>query len=319
MRADEHTRAVVERDGVVAALLAGAEGIDEAVSVLDRAESAAGVPLVDETERARLRSLATGADGRPPHWHSVLARSAGEPVGYAGIVVPEPGGQATADIAVDRAAQPCEPTLRVLFDALLAVAAEHGAGRVVVWVRHAAPSDVACAEAAGLEIDRRLAVMHRSLDGTIPPADLPPDVDLRPYRPGTDDDAVVGVLAAAYTGTPDAGWDRSRLAARRAMPWFDGTDLLVAAGPDGEVVGLHWTKRRGGGVGEVYNLAVAPAAQGRGLGEGLLRAGLHHLRRSGCDRVLLWVDGDNERAIDLYTGHGFAEVWQDLAFARSLP
>lgn len=318
MRADEHVQAVVERDGVVATLLAGSQRIDEAVAVLDRAESAAGVPLVDEAERARLRALAEGTDDRPPHWHSVLARRSGEPVGYAGIVVAASGSEATADVAVDRMVQPCEPTLRVLFDALLEVAAGHGAGRLVVWVRHADPTDVDCAEAAGLTVDRRLVVMRRGLDTPVPPADLPPGVRLRAYRPGEDDDAVVGVLAAAYDGTPEAGWDHARLAARRTMPWFDPQDLLVAVAPGGEAVGLHWTKRRSSRVGEVYNLAVAPRMQGRGLGRALLRAGLRHLAARGCHRVLLWVNEDNRDAIELYTAHGFAEVWQDVAFARDL-
>ena len=79
---------------------------------------------------------------------------------------------------------------------------------------------------------------------------------------------------------------------------------------------MHWTKRRGEGVGEVYNLAVAPDGQGHGLGRRLLDAGLRHLRGIGCGEVLLWVDLANEAAIRLYTTAGFTARWEDIAFIR---
>ena len=54
--------------------------------------------------------------------------------------------------------------------------------------------------------------------------------------------------------------------------------------------------------GEVYVVAVNPKAAGRGLGTVLTRAGLQHLRDQGLDSVLLYVDGDNDPAVAVYSG-----------------
>jgi len=72
-------------------------------------------------------------------------------------------------------------------------------------------------------------------------------------------------------------------------------------------------KRRGDGVGEVYNLAVDPAAQGRGLGPLLLDAGLAHLFATGMRDVVLWVDATNTRALALYRSRGFTHRWDDVS------
>ena len=92
----------------------------------------------------------------------------------------------------------------------------------------------------------------------------------------------------------------------------------MARTADGDVAGIHWTKRRDDETGEVYNLAVHPGAQGGRLGAVLLRAGLAHLQECGCRRVMLWVDLANERAVRLYTAQGFEVAWEDVALGRSL-
>ena len=57
--------------------------------------------------------------------------------------------------------------------------------------------------------------------------------------------------------------------------------------------------------GEVYVVAVNPKAAGRGIGKVLTGAGLAHLRDLGLPKVILYVDGDNDPAIAVYTGQGF--------------
>lgn len=299
-----------------AVVLNGRDGIEDAVVLLDRAEEAAGVPLVDESERHRLQELAQSRLERPGHWHSVLARRGRAAVGYAGIVLDGDGAPASADVALDRSSTPCAPVLAVLLESLRTLATEHGADRLRIWLRHATAPDVSCAANDGFFIDRRLGVL--GVDLTEPPVvSAPPDgVDIRPFEED-DADEVVDVLASAYEGTPDAGWDRAQFDSRRDMPWYRDEDLLVAV-RDGHIEGIHWTKRRGARVGEVYNLAVRPAAHGNRLGGALLEAGLRHLYEVGCRRVLLWVDLSNERALRLYVSHGFSTQWEDLALGRTL-
>lgn len=320
MQADEHQDIVAEVDGVAARVLQGDTGVDAAVALLDRAEAAAGAPLVDESERARLEDLAEGDGDRGGHWHSVLARRDGEVVGYAGLVLPGPDAHAEAlargDIAVDRDHTPCGPVLQALLAAVEVLGWRHDARRLQVWLRHATEDDLRCAADAGFMLDRRLGVLTRSLT-QLPPVPAPADISIGPFTE-RDADAVVDVLAAAYSGTADGGWTRERFDHKRGYDWFDPDDLLVARRPDGGVAGLHWTKRRGAGVGEVYNLAVHPDAQGDRLGAALLLAGLEHLRTVGCDEVILWVDMANAAATRLYTTVGFEVAWEDVALGRDL-
>ena len=56
-------------------------------------------------------------------------------------------------------------------------------------------------------------------------------------------------------------------------------------------------------------MAVAPEAQGRGLGKSLTLAGLHHL--AGVDEVLLYVESDNLPALAMYERLGFSHASDD--------
>jgi mycothiol synthase len=314
-----HDDVIAQRDDVTARVLSGAEGVDDAIALLDEAESHVEVPLVDEAERERLHALANGDAGRAAHWHSLLARRDGAAVGYAGVLLPDtPGAPATGDVAVSREHGPCGPVLSVLLAGLESLGRQHVAGRLEVWIRHAQPDDVVCATDGGYGVDRRLGVLGRSLTGGPTHAQDLPNLTVRPYRPEVDDAGVVAVLAASYEGTADDGWDRARFRERRELPWFRAEDLLVAEDEHGSIGGIHWLKRRSETVGEVYNLAIHPEAQGWGLGATLLAAGLDHLRQVGCTEALLWVDLANERAVRLYTSQGFVTRWEDVALARTL-
>jgi mycothiol synthase len=301
-----------ERDALTIDLLDDPADARRALAFLASAAAAADAPLVDETEEARLDRLASGA--RDPGWYPLLARRAGMPLGYAGVVLPGgPGGTARGDVAVDRDHPGFTDTTAALFAALRRLVAERaGAGRLCLWLRHATDADVAAAAGAGNRVDRRLEVLGRDTSQPVPPPHLPDNVRVRAFHPG-DAGEVVALLAAAYAGTPEESWDRDRFEARRRLDWFAPDDLLVAEDEDGGLAGLHWTKRRPDGRGEVYNLAVHPTRHGSGLGRALLRAGLRHLHGRGCEEVILWVDQANRAAVGLYTAEGFTRRWVDLA------
>lgn len=316
MQAAEHHDVVARVGDVDARVLRGDDGVEAVVALLDRAEQAAGAPLVDEAERARLDDLAEGHGDRAGHWHSVVARRDGAVVGYAGLVLPSEGQVARGDVAVDREHRPCEPALRALLAAADVLGRRHDAARLQVWLRHATEADLHCAAAAGYALDRRLGVLVRGL-ARLAEVAVPDGVTIRAFAEADADD-VVEVLAAAYADTPDGGWTREVFDHKRGYDWFDPADLLVARGPDGRMLGLHWTKRRDPDTGEVYNLAVHPDAQGGRLGAALLHAGLHHLHAIGCHEAMLWVDLANERAVRLYTAQGFEVAWEDVALGRVL-
>ncbi|MFU8841446.1 MAG: GNAT family N-acetyltransferase [Nitriliruptoraceae bacterium] len=296
---------------------------DEAAGVerfLATAEEDVGGPVVDESEEERLRALLHG-ERRSASWRSALLYSEGHEVAYTAIVLPYAARSAvaTGDIVVRRRLRDPATVTAAALRAARGLVSGTDVRALQLWIRSVGPAELDGIEVAAGTLERELLVLARSL----------PAVDatgrealeelwasggrIRSYVPDRDDVAVVAVLAEAYEGTDDGGWDLDRLAARRRYAWFDPEDLLLAEDADGRVLGLHWLKPRGGGEGEVYNLAVRPGAQGRRLGPALLQAGLDHLADLGCDRVVLWVDAANVRAVRLYQRHGFSVRSTDVA------
>ena len=78
-----------------------------------------------------------------------------------------------------------------------------------------------------------------------------------------------------------------------------------------ELRGFHWTKQHSAELGEVYVVAIDPAAQGQGLGRVLTLAGLRHLHGLGVGEVLLYVESDNLPAVHVYSGLGFDHAPSD--------
>jgi ribosomal-protein-alanine N-acetyltransferase len=70
---------------------------------------------------------------------------------------------------------------------------------------------------------------------------------------------------------------------------------------------------------DVQTLAVAPAAQGSGVGSLLLAALLAEAARRGCPSVLLEVRADNLPAHRLYRRHGFQRVAVRRGYYRPGP
>lgn len=285
-----------------------------ALRFLDRERGNVDAPVVDEAERARLLELAEGRS-TPGHEPAVIRR-AGAVLGYLGVLV-EGADTARGDLAVAGAGEGAA-SLPAGLEAAVALGRDAGVARLELWLRRVDDDVVDRATALGFVVERRLAVLGRTLEAPPSQAPLPDGVSIRGSRPD-DERAIVRLLADAYAGTAEAGWDLEAFRARQAYDWFDPADLLVAVDDAGVIVGLHWTKRRSDVVGEVYNLAVGSHARGRGLGRALLTAGLAHLHRRGAEEVLLWVDTANEPAVELYASQGFRIRWEDVAFGRELP
>ncbi|MFF2455020.1 mycothiol synthase [Isoptericola sp. NPDC058082] len=205
-----------------------------------------------------------------------------------------------------------------------------------VWAHGDLPAAQAFAAARGYEVARELLVLARPLGPDDAARDVPdlPGLALRTFRPGADDDAWVRLNARAFADHPEQGrLTVADLQDRRREPWFDadGFFLVVPAddpsdGAAGEPLGYLWTKVENdqpsgaqdgeGRSGEIYAVGVSPDAQGRGLGRALTAVGLRHLARTGCDRAVLYVDGDNAAALATYAGAGFERAAVDVQYAR---
>jgi mycothiol synthase len=185
-----------------------------------------------------------------------------------------------------------------------------GEGPVTAWSHNDHPAAAALAARFGLRRARELWVMRRAAAEPLPALALPDDVTVRGYV-ATDRDEVLRVNAEAFAHHPEQGsMDAEDLAGRMAEPWFDPAGLLVADSGE-RLLGFHWTKQHSRELGEVYVVAIDPAAQGRGLGRALTLAGLRHLRELGVGELLLYVESDNAPAVRVYAGLGFTHAAAD--------
>ena len=295
-------------------------------------EAVSGVPPVDEDERRRLAGLPPIRDPAW-HWGAHLVDAGGVPVAYAGIRMPpmraEGGTEAgdacagRVDLAFDRARPDAQQALAAVLGhvRLHAGSADPAGpcGPLEAWLRGATAEDLATAAAAGFHETRRLHVLGVTAEAmTIAGGlEVPDGMRLRSFDATAPDDAaaVVRLLTRAYASSDasSGGFDE-RFPVLRATDWFRAEDLLLLEDvASGGIRALHWMKRRGGAVGEVYNLAVDPSAQGLGFGALLLDAGLAQLLETGAREVVLWVDAANAPAIALYRSRGFAERWDDVS------
>jgi mycothiol synthase len=184
--------------------------------------------------------------------------------------------------------------------------------KVDAWSHCDHPGAARLAELFGIARERELVVMRRSLTD-LQPVETPEGVQVRSFRPG-DEQPLLEVNAHAFAHHPEQGhMTLEDLRERTSESWFDPEGLFLAVpsdpGPDDPpLLGFHWTKEHRDEdppYGEVYVVAVNPKAAGRGLGTVLTAVGLQHLKDRGLESVLLYVDGDNDPAIAVYTGQGF--------------
>ncbi|MDN2500137.1 mycothiol synthase, partial [Nocardia nova] len=214
---------------------------------------------------------------------------------------------------------------------LVAAALQAGGPGARIWAHGNLAPARAVAGRLGLTIARELWQMRRPLTQApegdqatveLPKLEVPADIVLRTYAGPADDAEILRVNNAAFHWHPEqGGWTEAEIAVRRAAPWFDPKGLFIAADPadPGHILGFHWTKvhepdETSDAVGEVYVVAIDPAAQGRGLGRVLTLAGLHYLRDRGLGAVILYTEADNTAAVHTYTRLGFETAHIDVAY-----
>lgn len=135
----------------------------------------------------------------------------------------------------------------------------------------------------------------------------------RPEDLAAAGEVTVAANAAFRSGPEDPYVARLRDAAARA----EQAELWVAVEAGSERVlgtvttcppGSPWRELAREGEGEFRMLAVAPDAQGRGVGEALVRHVLAHYRRDGARAVVLSSLVEQSAAHRLYARHGFTRL-----------
>jgi mycothiol synthase len=264
--------------------------------------------------------------GGDPRARNVLASVDGTLVGYAHLDLTDVVEGASAELVV-------HPSHRrhgvgqALVGQLVGLSAN---GRLRLWAHGSHPAAEMLARRLGFRRGRVLWQMRRSLFAPLPAPSLPPEVVVRTFVPGQDEERWVSVNNAAFAEHPDQGrWTVEDLMVREKEPWFDPAGFFLAE-RDGELVAFHWTKVHGAThshvgtpnehdhdpIGEVYVVGVAPSAQGAGLGPSLTLIGLQHLRARGLSSAMLYVDEVNTNAIRVYERLGFTRWDTDVSYVN---
>ncbi len=270
-----------------------------------------------------LANAATAADRKPAlsddHWLALrrgdsndavrlLGRIDGHPVAFAQLLR---GTDARSlELVVDPAHRR-DDTATLVIRAALARAARWGPGPVRVLVTGVAAADDTRLAELGFTSERDVVQLRVKLP--IPDvAKWPPGVEVRTFRPGTDEDTWLTVNNRAFATHPEqGGWDREELDLRMAESWFDPEGFVMAFDARG-LAGFCWTKIHADEeLGEIYVIGVDPDRQGLGLGRALVVAGLDSIATRDIRTGMLYVEGDNAAAVGLYRSLGFTEHQRD--------
>jgi mycothiol synthase len=269
-------------------------------------------PLADD----EWRRLATDGSGHlvaagsrageaagPLTGYAQLVRSPADPAWLAEVLVPPDEAAALADLGAPLLAR------------CLRGAADLGGGDVHLWAAGATPAHAELAARAGLDPYRALHQMERPL-----PVEERTDLETRGFRPA-DLDAVVEVNRLAFAHHPAQGdMTRAMFQERMAEPWFDPEGLRIVD-LENRVAGFCWTKLFAWEtpvLGEIHIICVHPDFAGRQLGRGLVLAGLEHLHATGATVGMLFVEAENDAALELYRKLDFVVVRTDRAFATTV-
>ena len=179
---------------------------------------------------------------------------------------------------------------------------------------------------------RTVIQMSKSLGEITPVSEIDSAITIRTFLPGLDSDNWLTLNNKAFTNHPEQGnWSINDLNLRLKEDWFDEKGFFIAE-KDNQMIGFTWTKIHGAtshqhddedshdhpAIGEIYITAISPGFEGGGIGKALTITALNHLKYQGLNQVILYVDEENNAAINLYQSLGFKEFGKDLLFKLQL-
>ena len=278
--------------------------VNDAHALLQRAHEADGVEAFSE-------AFVTGIDRPKGHTHWALLIDGT----LTALAACAPDG--SVELVVD------PPARRNGYGLMLAHTVLEALNDAGLWAHGDLPAAQALAAKLSLQPTRELLVMGvdgeelqaigalGSVTNALPSDYLELSYPASIERWGRDavEEAWLAVNNDAFSWHPEqGGWDMDALHEAMNTEWFEpeGVRFLWALGNgEPQLAGFHWTKRHSPEVGEVYVVGLSSDFRGQGLGDPLMRAGLEHLVAGGAKRVILYVEADNEPAVNRYKVMGF--------------
>lgn len=287
----------------------------QVAELASRAEAADGIAPLSE------QFLLGLDDARLRHRH-LLAVEDGQVVGAAALAEDE------AEFVVDPPAR-----RRGIGARLYAELAEEVTG-LKVWAHGNTDGAQALAARREAQVVRRLLVMEVSGDALRRSVDFAPPANVtvadlaesrRRWGAEPVERAWLEVNNDAFSWHPEqGGWDLARLRRAMEVEWFNPRDVwFIWDAPAGQepgqeppaLAGFHWTKWHDGETAEVYVVGLSGDYRGRGLGGPVVSMGLAHLAQGGAQRVILYVEDDNEAAVKRYRKLGFTVAEEHVVYS----
>jgi mycothiol synthase len=180
----------------------------------------------------------------------------------------------------------------------------------------------------GMERVRFFVNLERSLNGNVPPVEVPDGFRLRTFDPEHDAETVWRVDNLAFRDH----WGHIEGKLEEFLHWIDKPHIrpelwfLAEEKASGEVVGLalnivdpDWIAQTGRQEGELDSLAVLREHRKKGLGTALLVQSLHAFHEAGMQAAHLYSDADNlTGAMRLYEEVGFRVRKTSMAFRKTI-
>ena len=205
--------------------------------------------------------------------------------------------------------------------------------KIRLWVHGQQSSTHTLATSHNFEKIRTVLQMSRSLADIQQLPVIDPKISIRSFLPAIDNQPWLELNNLVFKDHPEqGGWGVSDLNHRVNEEWFDEKGFFIAE-RDNQMIGFTWTKIHGahshdhGGnesahahpaIGEIYVTAISPSFAGGGIGKALTITALNYLKYQGLADVILYVDAENQSAINLYQSLGFKEFGKDLLFKLQL-
>lgn len=162
-------------------------------------------------------------------------------------------------------------------------------------------------EDLGFESRRFAWILQRSTADFIKPQ-FPEGYELRNFRDGIDEGHWCEITNDAFGHSlGHVRMTPERIDHWRIDPMYiaDGMKLLWYNNKPVATIAVTKENHKGEVINFIEAIGVLTEYQGKGLGKNLLRAGIQFAREYGSPRVMLSVNGENEKAADMYFREGF--------------